>query len=46
MFDFFGSTVIDLKRTKIGAIYLDDLKEGQYKKFDEKEMEFVSLLKQ
>lgn len=46
MFDFFGSTVIDLKRTKIGAIYLDDLKEGQYKKFDEKEMEFVSLWKQ
>lgn len=46
MFDFFGSTVIDLKRTKIGAIYLDDLKESQYKKFDEKEMEFVSLWKQ
>lgn len=46
MFDVFGSTVIDLKRTRIGAIYLDDLKEGQYKKFDEKEMEFVSLLKQ
>lgn len=46
MFNVFDSTVIDLKRTRIGAIHLDDLKEVQYKKFDEKEMEFVSLMKE
>lgn len=46
MFDVLGSTVIDLKRTKIGAIHLEDLRESQYKKFNKKEMEFVSLIKE
>lgn len=46
MFDVLGSTVVDLKRTKIGAIYLEGLEEGKYKKFNEKEMEFVSLIKE
>lgn len=46
MFDVFGSRVIDLKRTRIGAIHLEQLQEGQYKKFNEKEMEFVSLIKE
>ena len=46
MFDVLGSRVIDLKRERIGGIHLDDLKEGQYKKFNKKEMEFVSLLKE
>ena len=46
MFAVFGSTVIDLKRTRIGAIHLDKLEEGEYRKFDDKEMEFVSLWKE
>lgn len=46
MFDVLGSNVVDLKREKIGAIYLDDLKEGKYRKFSKKEMEFVSLIKE
>lgn len=46
MFDVLGSSVIDLKRERIGAIYLDDLREGKYKKFNKKEMEFVSLVKE
>lgn len=46
MFDVLGSTVVDLKRTKIGAIWLGGLEEGKYKKFNEKEMEFVSLIKE
>lgn len=46
MFDVLGSNVLDLKRERIGAIYLDDLKEGQYRKFNKKEMEFVSLIKE
>ena len=46
MFDVLGSTVVDLKRTKIGAIWLGGLEEGKYKKFNKKEMEFVSLIKE
>ena len=46
MFDVLGSNVLDLKRERIGAIYLDDLKEGKYRKFNKKEMEFVSLIKE
>ena len=46
MFDVLGSNVVDLKREKIGAIYLDDLKEGQYKRFNQKEMDFVRLIKE
>ncbi|WP_044566037.1 pseudouridine synthase [Anaerococcus provencensis] len=46
MFDVLGSNVVDLKREKIGAIYLDDLKEGQYRRFDQKEMDFVRLIKE
>ena len=46
MFDVFGSKVVDLKRTKIGAICLDSLARGEYKKFNEKEMDFVSLIKE
>lgn len=46
MFDVLGVTVLDLKRTKIGAICLDRLEEGKYKKFNKKEMEFVSLIKE
>ena len=46
MFNVFDSTVIDLKRTRIGAIHLNDLIAGQYKKFDKKEIEFVSLMKE
>ena len=45
MFAVLGSTVIGLKRTRIGAIHLNDLIAGKYKKFDKKEMEFVSLMK-
>lgn len=45
MFAALDSKVIDLKRIKIGAIELDDLASGQYKKFDKKDMEFVSLIK-
>lgn len=46
MFDVLGTNVLDLKRERIGAIYLDDLKEGKYRKFNKKEMEFVSLIKE
>lgn len=46
MFDVLGSNVVDLKRERIGAIYLDDLKEGHYKSFDQKEMDFVRLIKE
>lgn len=46
MFAVLGSTVIGLKRTRIGAIRLNDLIAGKYKKFDKKEMEFVSLMKE
>lgn len=46
MFDVLGSNVLDLRRERIGAIYLDDLKEGKYRKFNKKEMEFVSLIKE
>ena len=46
MFAVLGSTVIGLKRTRIGAIHLNDLIAGQYKKFDKKEIEFVSLMKE
>lgn len=46
MFAVLGSNVLDLKRERIGAIYLDDLKEGKYRKFNKKEMEFVSLMKE
>ena len=46
MFDVFGASVLDLKRTKIGTIWLDGLEEGKYKKFNKKEMEFVSLIKE
>ena len=46
MFAVLGSTVIGLKRTRIGAIHLNDLIAGKYKKFDKKEMEFVSLMKE
>lgn len=46
MFDVLGSNVLDLKRERIGAVYLDDLKVGQYRKFNKKEMEFVSLIKE
>ena len=46
MFDVLGSNVLDLKRERIGAIYLDDLKEGQYKRFNQKEMDFVRLIKE
>lgn len=46
MFNVLGVTVLDLKRTKIGAICLDGLEEGKYKKFNKKEMEFVSLIKE
>ena len=45
MFDVLGSSVIDLKRVSIGEIYLKDLKPGQYKKFNKKEMEFVNSLR-
>lgn len=46
MFDYFGSTVINLLRVRIGGVHLDDLKEGKYQKFNKKEMEFVSLIKE
>lgn len=46
MFDVLGSNVVDLKREKIGAIYLDDLKEGHYQRFNQKEMDFVRLIKE
>lgn len=46
MFDVLGSNVVDLKREKIGAIYLDDLKEGHYQRFNKKEMDFVRLIKE
>ena len=46
MFDVLGSNVLDLKRERIGAIYLDDLKEGHYQKFNQKEMDFVRLIKE
>ena len=46
MFAVLGSTVIGLKRTRIGAIHLNNLIAGKYKKFDKKEMEFVSLMKE
>lgn len=46
MFDVLGSNVVDLKRERIGAIYLDDLKEGHYQRFNKKEMDFVRLIKE
>ncbi|WP_282930031.1 pseudouridine synthase [Anaerococcus sp. Marseille-Q7828] len=46
MFDVLGSRVVDLKRERIGGIYLDDLKEGCYQRFNQKEMDFVRLIKE
>lgn len=44
MFDYFGSTVLELKRIKIGEIQLRDLKEGQYAPLDKNEIEFLKKL--
>ena len=46
MFACFNSNVLDLLRIRIGAIHLDDLTEGSYQKFTDKEMEFVGLIKE
>lgn len=45
MFDYFSSEVIRLKRISIGAIKLDDMKEYEIRDFNEKEMEFVRIIK-
>lgn len=44
MFDYFGSKVVDLQRTKIGEIKLEDLKEGQYVPLNKNEIEFLKKL--
>lgn len=46
MFAYFDSRVIDLLRTRIGGVHLDNLPEGKYQKFNEKEMEFLAVLKE
>lgn len=44
MFKYFGVNVLDLKRIKIGEIDLYDLKDGDYKKLSEKELEYLESL--
>lgn len=44
MFDYFGSKVLDLKRTKIGEIDLGNLEEAQYVPLSKKEKEFLDSL--
>lgn len=46
MFDVFNSKVIDLERTSIGNINLNNLASGSYKEFDKEDMKFVDLIKQ
>ena len=45
MFGVFGANVLDLKRIRIGEIYLEKLDQYQMEKFDKKEMEFVKRIK-
>ncbi len=44
MFLYFGSNVIDLIRIKIGQIELGNLENGEYKKLDKRELEYLESL--
>lgn len=44
MFLYFGSIVSDLKRIKIGEIELGNLENGEYKKLDKREVEYLESL--
>lgn len=44
MFLYFGSKVSDLKRIKIGEIELGNLENGEYKKLDKRELEYLESL--
>ena len=44
MFLYFGSIVTDLKRIKIGKIELGNLENGEYKKLDKREIEYLESL--
>lgn len=45
MFDYFSSKVISLKRISIGPIRLEDMDVYEIRDFNEKEMEFVRIIK-
>lgn len=44
MFGYFGAKVLDLKRIKIGEIELGNLKDGEYKKLNQRELEYLESL--
>lgn len=45
MMEYFNKKVISLKRISIGKIRLGDLKEGKYRLFNKKELEYIKELK-
>lgn len=45
MFKFFNVEVLELKRIRIGKIRLDDLKEKEYRYFNEEELKFVEEIR-
>lgn len=45
MFDILAYKVLDLKRVRIGEIYLDKLKPYEYVEFNNKELQFVKEIK-
>lgn len=44
MFGYFGAKVLDLKRIKIGEIELGNLKDGEYRKLNQRELEYLESL--
>ena len=44
MFSYFGVKVLDLKRIKIGEIELGNLKDGEYRKLNKSELEYLESL--
>lgn len=44
MFGYFGVKVLDLKRIKIGEIELGNLKDGEYRKLNKSELEYLESL--
>lgn len=45
MAEFFNKKVVDLERISIGKIKIGNLKEGRYRKFSKKEMDYVKTFK-
>lgn len=45
MFKVFNANVINLKRIRIGKIKLSDLKEKEYRYFNDEELKFVEEIR-